>query len=769
MDQQELRKLENQCIQEQPPWCTAACPLHVDARGFILHVSEGKWDEARKVLRRTMPFPGILGRICDAPCRESCKRSEAGDPIEINALERFCVSLPAPRQRIQPLPAKEKTVAVIGTGLSGLTAAWDLGRKGYRVDIFETEKFPGGYLHEKYPEILTGEIISSELASLEKLGVNIHLKERINDPSFIERCKSEFDAVFLSLEIVDPNTWDMTVNSEGRVEITPTLQKTNLEKVFAGGQIQSPVFQAAEGRWAASSIDRFLQNVSMTAGREKEGLYETRLYTSLEGIESLPAVAVSSPEGIYTADEARAEARRCLQCQCLECVKVCPYLESFKAYPKKYSREIYNNESIVMGARQANTLINSCSLCGLCEVVCPEDFAMQDLCLQARRNMVLKNKMPPSAHEFALLDMEFSQSERFFTARPDPAKQECDFLFFPGCQLAAVRPQQTAMTYDYLRTELEGGVGLILGCCGAPAHWSGREELFLEVLERFRGNWKMLGRPQIIAACSTCLMMIKNNLPDINVVSIWQVFSNIKLPETKYIPQTPLAVHDPCTSRDEREVQYAARVVLAKAGAPFEELELGREKTECCGFGGLMQSANPDLAREVIKRRAEQSEAGFLTYCAMCRDSLAAVGKRVIHLLDLFFPIDIAGDPEELPRIGWSERQENRTRLKSRLLRDIWGEDFELMEEHQKIRLIMAPEVKELLNKRRILDEDLQKVVYNAEKTGSRLFNSETGRYKASFKPYKAVFWVEYTPVDNGFEIHNAYAHRMEVVGGVRK
>ena len=61
-----------------------------------------------------------------------------------------------------------------------------------------------------------------------------------------------------------------------------------------------------------------------------------------------------------------------------------------------------------MGSRQANKLINSCSLCGLCEAVCPEDFAMQTLCLEARKDMVQKGKMPPSAHEFALLDMAFS-------------------------------------------------------------------------------------------------------------------------------------------------------------------------------------------------------------------------------------------------------------------------------------------------------------------------------------------------------------------------
>ncbi|MEI6262391.1 MAG: hypothetical protein WCR46_21135, partial [Deltaproteobacteria bacterium] len=74
MDQKELRLLENQCIQEEPPECMAACPIHLDARVFVGQMARGAFQEAWKVLRKTMPFPGILGRICDAPCRDHCKR-----------------------------------------------------------------------------------------------------------------------------------------------------------------------------------------------------------------------------------------------------------------------------------------------------------------------------------------------------------------------------------------------------------------------------------------------------------------------------------------------------------------------------------------------------------------------------------------------------------------------------------------------------------------------------------------------------------------------
>jgi hypothetical protein len=115
-----------------------------------------------------------------------------------------------------------------------------------------------------------------------------------------------------------------------------------------------------------------------------------------------------------------------------------------------------------------------------------------------------------------------------------------------------------------------------------------------------------------------------------------------------------------------------------------------------------------------------------------------------------------------------SERQENRARLKERLLKQIWGEGFGKMEPHQKIKLRMDPEIRDRLDQRRILDEDVQKVIHHAEATGDRLFHPQTGRYKASHKPYKTTFWIEYTPGGDAYEIHNAYAHRMEVVGGGR-
>jgi glutamate synthase (NADPH/NADH) small chain len=769
MDQLELRKLEDRCIQECAPECTATCPLHVDAKAFIGCIVRDDWEEAFKVLARAMPFPGILGRICDAPCQVECLRGKAGDPIQVGALERACVVSTAHEQRVQILPGRGKRVAVLGSGLSSLTAARDLLRKGYDVTLFEPSDELGGRLMDIDEARLPRRIIHDETGVLAKLGLEIRFNELFSFPEIQGTLLREFDAVYLGLD--GRFTIEQATAESGPISVQPLTRKTDQEGLFGGGSPRpdgtvSPVWEAAEGRWAAVSIDRFLQKTSLAAGREKEGPYKTRLFTSLEGVSPLPAVPKDGLE--YSRQAAEQEAGRCLQCQCLECVKVCAYLERFGAYPKRYAREIYNNESIVMGTRHANKLINSCSLCGLCEQVCPNDFAMQDLCIGARRSMVRRGKMPPSAHEFMLLDMEFSRSDRFALARHQPGHTASARVFFPGCQLSASAPDQVRRVYDHLCRTLRDGVGLILGCCGAPVYWAGDEKGFQKEAEAFREKWTGLGRPTVILACSTCYKVFKENLGDIPILSLWKVLEEIDLPavEREAAPAA-LAVHDPCTTRHEPEIQQSVRTLMERLNRPVDELRLSREKTECCGFGGLMEDANPALAKEVVTRRARESEMDYVTYCAVCRDNLAAVGKRTVHLLDLIFQDPAVKDPAARKRPGWSQRQENRARLKDSLLNELWGEGREEMENHRKIKLHIAPEVQNLLEERRILIEDLQKVIHHAETTGRKLIHPKTGHFKASFKPYKVTFWIEYSPSDGGYIVHNAYTHRMEVTGGI--
>lgn len=137
---------------------------------------------------------------------------------------------------------------------------------------------------------------------------------------------------------------------------------------------------------------------------------------------------MASP-GNLSRESAAAEAARCIRCQCLECVKGCVYLQDYKRNPRGAIREIYNNLSIVMGNHMANGMINACDECGQCRAACPEGFDYPEVCRIARQTMVETGKMPPSAHEFALLDQEFSNGEAFLAQASAGRKENAAICF----------------------------------------------------------------------------------------------------------------------------------------------------------------------------------------------------------------------------------------------------------------------------------------------------------------------------------------------------
>jgi Fe-S oxidoreductase len=729
-------------------------------------VRQGDLASGFETLARSIPFPGIISRICDHPCEAACKRGERGDVVGIRRLEQACTDFAYKPAVPSVLSRKQTRVAVVGAGLSGLTAAVDLAVKGYEVVVFEAKARLLERLLNFDPKALPPSVIFADLTVLGTLGVEIRSNHWISSG----RCHSlteEFDAVYMGPgpESFDPGG-EVALGLNGHLAIDPLTFATSHPKVFAGGAHRygprpySPITSLQDGKYAALSIDRFLQGASLSANRETQGSFPSRLYVNLSQAECLPATPPADPAQGYTRNEASREASRCFPCQCLECVKVCEYLAHYKSYPKRYVREIYNNDCIVMGAHPANRMVNSCSLCGLCAAVCPEKLSMGEVCLDARQSMVKKGKMPPSAYDFALRDMTFSTSEAFALARHQPGHTASQAVFFPGCQLSASSPDHVAQTYAYLQQRIPGGVGLILGCCGAPAKWSGEQVQFQSVLQSVRDRWEQLGRARMITACSTCYRIFKDNLPDMEIESLWTVFDRIGLPTlARSMPAHTLAIHDPCTTRHEEDVQDSVRRITAKLGVNLVELN-ERGLATCCGYGGLMQFADRDVADKVVNRRIHDHDADFVTYCAMCRDNFARRGKRAVHILDLVFARD-GSDSAARPDPGFSERQDNRARLKTRLLREVWKEA--VVEEGQHLHLVISPEVKARLEKRMILVDDVRKVVAHAEATGEKILHPQTARFIACYRPAAVTYWVEYSVQQTEIVVHNAYSHRMQV------
>jgi len=131
---------------DQSP-CTHGCPNHVNAHGYVALIAQGKYREAMEVILRTLPFPGVIGRICPHPCEAACRRGEVDAPISICALKRFV----ADQVDVEQLPVPEiekrdERVAIIGSGPAGLTAAHFLALEGYQCTVFEAQSAAGGML-----------------------------------------------------------------------------------------------------------------------------------------------------------------------------------------------------------------------------------------------------------------------------------------------------------------------------------------------------------------------------------------------------------------------------------------------------------------------------------------------------------------------------------------------------------------------------------------------------------------------------------------------
>ncbi|MCX8789125.1 (Fe-S)-binding protein, partial [Vibrio parahaemolyticus] len=129
-------------------------------------------------------------------------------------------------------------------------------------------------------------------------------------------------------------------------------------------------------------------------------------------------------------------------------------------------------------------------------------------------------------------------------------------------------------------------------------------------------------------------------------------------------------IHDSCSTRYEKELQDGIRWILNELGYKTSEPEHTRENTRCCGFGGMVVPANPDVATRVIKRRVEEFETDYVVvYCSACRASMMGVGTKSWHILDLMFgPVIMQGDEPPVnvlasPVKAWFNRYKSKAGL----------------------------------------------------------------------------------------------------------
>ncbi|MDD5207054.1 MAG: FAD-dependent oxidoreductase, partial [Desulfobacterales bacterium] len=186
-----------------PAPCQMACPAGIDVSSYVGLIGQGKYSEAVEVIRKDNPFPWICGLVCTHPCEFVCVRGKIDTPIAIKDLKGFAAER-AISERAYRNPAKADDlgfkVCIIGAGPAGLTAAYYLALKGYRVTIIEALPYAGGMMMVGIPRYrLPREVIDREVAFIEELGVEFRFNTRLGrDITFDELREEGFEAFFIS-------------------------------------------------------------------------------------------------------------------------------------------------------------------------------------------------------------------------------------------------------------------------------------------------------------------------------------------------------------------------------------------------------------------------------------------------------------------------------------------------------------------------------------------------------------------------------------------
>lgn len=195
------------------PPCRSECPSSEDIRGYLTQVAQAEqcggktdeaFDEAWRILTDKNPLPAVHGRICPHPCEKGCNRQYKEDgAVAINNFERYIGDHGIRRGlkfRKLTNEVKTKKVAIIGSGPSGLSCAYQLARRGYPVTIFEGFEKPGGMLRYGIPPYrLPKDVLDAEIQNILDLGVTLRCNVKVGEDIPFEKIRKEYDAVYLAI------------------------------------------------------------------------------------------------------------------------------------------------------------------------------------------------------------------------------------------------------------------------------------------------------------------------------------------------------------------------------------------------------------------------------------------------------------------------------------------------------------------------------------------------------------------------------------------
>jgi len=426
--------------------CHRLCPLYLNIPVMIRQIEGGRLDEASQTVRQSLPLAGVLGRLCHHPCEQGCRRGNWDDPAAIREMERHVADWELGLQRAAPAaagpadqpsqegaspssvgtrftasqtvdedgdavkriptssadvpstsqqisragcaalpackPATGKSVAVIGAGPAGLTAAWHLARRGHAVTVVDRNTHAGGSLRSVPEAQLPAAVLDAEIAQLARLGIQFKLGAQLGNGLTLDGLRRGFNVIMLAVgELNDSDVAKLGVSvTKIGVKVDPNTGQTGLRDVFATGAAVKPVNQLiramTEGRAVAESVDLFLRGqkprrpekpFSSIMGRLAPGELKQFLRTDGQTHRVSPCDACAG----FTRHEAADEASRCLHCDCRSSGE-CGLQHWANVYSANANRFRSGRRPFEQQRQPGGILFEpgKCIVCGICVKLC---------------------------------------------------------------------------------------------------------------------------------------------------------------------------------------------------------------------------------------------------------------------------------------------------------------------------------------------------------------------------------------------------------------
>ena len=274
--------------------CKVACPAHISVQGYIQMASEGRYQDALKLIKKDNPFPAVCGSICRKYCEDACTRGEVDQPLSIDEIKKFIAEQDMKSEH-RYIPAMnsctmapfEQKIAIIGAGPAGMACAYFLAIEGYKPTVFEKEAAPGGMLVNGIPNFrVDKQVVNSEIDVLREMGVEFRCGVEVGKDVTIQQLREEgYKAFYVAVGLQTA----MKLNIEGE-ELEGVVGGLDLLRAANRGESKS-----LEGNTVVIGGGNAAIDVARTAVRLGSG--SVSIYC-LEKDEEMPTVAEEKNAGI---------------------------------------------------------------------------------------------------------------------------------------------------------------------------------------------------------------------------------------------------------------------------------------------------------------------------------------------------------------------------------------------------------------------------------------------------------------------------------------